>query len=95
VLLFLLRRDWYAAFYRTKPGAANIMTVVLESLFLGLSTGYIISRAVMLIGLSCLYVSRIDTPFLAEGVGFGMDKYPIAFRTDILLHEAVRDEACL
>jgi hypothetical protein len=71
------------------------MTVVLESLFLGLSTGYIISRAVMLIGLSCLYVSRIDTPFLAEGVGFGMDKYPIAFRTDILLHEAVRDEACL
>lgn len=65
------------------------MTVVLESLFLGLSTGYIISRAIMLIGLSCIYVSRVDTPFLAEGVGFGLDKYPTAFRTDILLHEAV------
>jgi hypothetical protein len=65
------------------------MTVVLESLFLGLSTGYIISRAIMLIGLSCLYVARVDTPFLAEGVGFGLDKYPTAFRTDILLHDAV------
>lgn len=90
IVLLLLRRNWYVAFYRTKPGAANIMSVVLESLFLSLSTGYIISRAVTLICLSFLYVARIDTPFLADGVGgFGLDKFPVAFRTDILLHEAV------
>lgn len=96
IVLLLLRRNWYVAFYRTKPGAANIMSVILESLFLSLSTGYIISRAVTLICLSFLYVARIDTPFLADGVGgFGLDKFPVAFRTDILLHEAVSPSTVL
>jgi hypothetical protein len=42
-------------------------------------------------------INRIDTPFLALGVGWIMDKipldsYPVAFRKDLLIHEAVRNK---
>lgn len=84
-----LRKSWYAAFYRKKPGATNIMNVVMESWSLGLSSGYILARFIKLMSITILYIARIDTPFLAEGVGFDLDKAPFNFRKDILLHEAV------
>lgn len=43
---------------------------------------------------SALYVGRIDTPFLAPGVGrlgdLELDGYPVVFMKDILSHEAHR-----
>jgi hypothetical protein len=43
---------------------------------------------------AALYVGRIDTPFLAPGVGrvgnFELDGYPVIFVKDILSHEAHR-----
>jgi hypothetical protein len=42
-----------------------------------------------------MYIARIDTPFMAPGVGvFGpvhVDGYPLAFRKDVLLSEAHRN----
>ena len=64
----------------------------------GLSSGYILGRTLKLILLSVFYIGRIDTPFLATGVGWlfdnvPIDGYAIAFRRDILIHEAVRSVA--
>ena len=43
---------------------------------------------------SALFIARIDTPFLAPGVGriagVELDSYPVSFRKDLLLHEAHR-----
>ena len=43
---------------------------------------------------AALFIARIDTPFLAPGVGrigkIELDSYPISYRKDLLLHEAHR-----
>ena len=93
-LVTLLRTKFYKAFYRKKPAAANIMNVVMEAWNVGLSIGYALVRAAKLIALTAIYLGRIDTPFLAKGVGsigdIALDTLPVSFRKDLLLHEAHR-----
>jgi hypothetical protein len=53
-----------------------------------------LARSIILVMVSAVYVGRIDTPLLADGVGkIGpviLDSYPVTFKKDILLHEAHR-----
>ena len=99
LVLFLLRKKFYKAFYRKKPAAANFMNVIMEAWSVGLSLGYALARAVKLIAITAIFLGRIDTPFLDKGVGFigGMplDAYPYAFRKDLLLRTFAADEISL
>ena len=94
VILLFLRSTFFKAFYRVRPAASNIMGVILECWNLGLSPGFMIARALQLLGLAVIYIGRLDTDFLAKGVGvFGpvvFDSYPMIFRKDLLVHEAHR-----
>jgi hypothetical protein len=95
LILQILRKSWYGAFYRRKPAAVNILNIILECWSLGLSSGYIVARVVKLLLVAIFYIGRIDTPLLAPGVGWlfnrlPLDAFPIAFRKDLLSHEAVR-----
>jgi hypothetical protein len=94
MVLFILRRSFFAAFYRRRPGAANIMATILECWNVGLSTLYMIIRSIILIIITAVFVARIDTPLLAPGVGnigpIILDAGPFAFRKDLLLHDAHR-----
>lgn len=93
-ILMFLRFTFFTAFYRTKPGSANIMFTVLEVWNISLTLGFVFIRAIKLVLISLLYVARIDTPFLASGIGrFGpveLDGVSIAFKKDLLIHEAHR-----
>ena len=70
------------------------MYVVLEVWNIALTLGFVFIRAVKLVVVSILYIARIDTPFLAPGVGrFGpveLDSVAISFEKDLLTHEAHR-----
>lgn len=95
VLMQLLRRTWYGGFYRKHIAGANVFMVLIECWNLALSSGYILARSIKFIFLSILYIARVDTPFLAEGVGYlvaqiPLDAYAISFRKDLLIHEAHR-----
>lgn len=83
----------YKSFYRSRPAAANVWTVLWESAWLGLSVFAVVIRLLKLIIVAALEVGRFDKPFFADGVGtmFGimrLDAYPDNFRRDILSHEA-------
>lgn len=100
VLLFL-RRQYCAAYYR-KPMETmkdNFMHLVLECWNLGISSGFMLIRACELFFITACYLGRLDTPMLADGVGvlntgivnnIAIDSYPIAFRKDLLSHDAHR-----
>ena len=95
LILQILRKSWYGAFYRRKPAAVNVMNIMLECWSLGLSSGYVVARIVKLLLIAIFYIGRIDTPLLAPGIGWlfnrvPIDAFPIAFRKDLLSHEAVR-----
>lgn len=93
-VLLVLRCAFFSAFFRKKPGAANVMFTVLEVWNIALTLGFVFIRSIKLILISVLYIARIDTPFLARGVGrFGpveLDSVAICFAKDILIHEAHR-----
>jgi hypothetical protein len=93
-VLLVLRCAFFSAFFRKKPGAANVMFTVLEVWNIALTLGFVFIRAIKLILISVLYIARVDTPFLAPGVGrFGpveLDSVAICFAKDILIHEAHR-----
>jgi hypothetical protein len=93
-VLLVLRCAFFSALYRKKPGAANVMFTVLEVWNIALTLGFVFIRTIKLILISILYIARIDTPFLATGVGrFGpveLDSVSIAFEKDLLIHEAHR-----
>jgi hypothetical protein len=90
VVMILLRSWFIAAFYRKRPAASNVLNVVLECWNVGLSTGFMLARTAKLLLVTAFYIGRVDTPFLAPGIGHvgntPMDSYPIAFRKDLLLH---------
>lgn len=94
LVLIVLRRYFFAAFYRKKPAAANIMGAMLECWHLGLATGQMFLRSLFLFFITAFYIGRIDTPLLAPGVGqigpLMLDGGPFVFQKDILLHEAHR-----
>lgn len=70
------------------------MFVVLEVWNIALTLGFVFIRAVNVVLISILYIARIDTPFLAPGVGrFGsieLDSVVITFEKDLLIHESHR-----
>ena len=88
------RQSYYKAFYRRRPAAANISALALECTNFSLSVGFVFLRMCKLIITAALFVGRIDTPFLAPGVGrlgpLELDNYPNVFLKDILGHEAHR-----
>lgn len=93
------RLSYYKAFYRQRPAAANISALALECTNFSLSVGFVVLRMCKLIVTAALFVGRIDTPFLADGVGrFGrleLDNYPNIFLKDILTHEGESYGRCL
>mmetsp|Transcript_177 Transcript_177/g.328 ORF Transcript_177/g.328 Transcript_177/m.328 type:complete len:1179 (+) Transcript_177:143-3679(+) len=94
ILITVLGRVNYAAFYRKRPWLANICGVGLECWHLGLSSGYMLSRAIKLIVAATMYIGRIDQPFLGEGVGViggtHLDKFPSIYRQGLLSADAHR-----
>jgi len=82
----------YNAFYRRRPGWANIHNLMWEAIWIGLSILFVAFRAIKLTVAAALQIGRIDIPFLADGVGvyggFMLDRFPIIFQQDILAHEA-------
>ena len=68
------------------------MTMLSGAFSYPASTSFL--RMCKLLLTAALYVGRIDTPFLAPGVGrlgcFELDGYPVIFVQDILSHEAHR-----
>ncbi len=98
VLLFL-RRKYCAAYYRMETMKDNFMNLILECWNLGITSGFMLVRACKLFFLTACYLGRLDTPMLADGVGvlnlgivknIALDSYPIAFRKDLLSHDAHR-----
>jgi hypothetical protein len=85
------------AFYRERPFSANVFALSRECAFIALTVWFTISRVVILMIVSTLFVGRVDIPFLSPGVGevekpvrLKLDKYPDIFLTDVLQHEAHR-----
>lgn len=84
------------AFYRHRPAWWNVNILLRECGLVPLSTGYVGIRVIKLLATTVLYIGRLDTPFLHDGVGelekfgFRIDNEPYVFRMDILQHEAHR-----
>ena len=93
-ILLTCRCIMYKTFYRQKPGAANLSLLSLEWANFFLSAGYVFMRMIKLLVVAGTSIGRIDTPFLAPGIGrvgpIELDVYPIVHTKDILLHEAHR-----
>jgi hypothetical protein len=85
----------YRAFYRERPLSANISLLALEWANFPLSVGFVLVRTIKLILSACMFIGRIDTPFLAPKVGqigpIELDNYPTIFMKDLLQHEGRQD----
>ncbi|CAB9525693.1 expressed unknown protein [Seminavis robusta] len=95
IFMMCVRKSIFAGgFYRKKPATAAITNVFLEAWSLGTSIGTVTTRAITLICVTIFFIGRIDTPLLADGIGYvkgtPVDKPPIAFKKDLLIHEAHR-----
>ena len=94
IVLLFLRRRFLAGFYRKRPLSDNFMNVMLECWNIGLTSGIMLMRTAKLLLITACYLGRLDTPLLADGVGFigpiALDSYPISFRKDLLQHDAHR-----
>jgi hypothetical protein len=88
------RRAFYQGFYRKRPAGANISMLALEWAFFALSAGFIFIRMVKLLLAAGASIGRIDSPFLAPGVGkigpLELDNYPTVHLKDVLSQEAHR-----
>lgn len=98
IVLLFLRRKVLAGYYRMFPLFNNFMNVVLECWNVGLMSGIMFMRTAKLLIITVFYVGRLDTPLLADGVGFigpiALDSYPISFKKDLLQHDAHRHPYC-
>lgn len=94
IFVLCIRSSLYQTFYRKKPATANIASLALECTNFAISVGFVFLRMVKLLLTAALYVGRIDTFFLAPGVGqlgpVELDRYPQIFLKDILAQEAHR-----
>lgn len=92
--LQVTRHLFFRSFYREKPGAANILLLILEWANVALTAGYIFVRMIKLLFVAGAWIGRIDTPLLAPGVGrigdIELDGYHLVHVKDILSHEAHR-----
>ena len=73
---------------------SNMINLIIESLKLGTSFAQVTSRFITLVLVTFLYMGRVDVPMLAPGVGYignliFSDAGAKAFKTDMLIHEAV------
>lgn len=97
LILLFFRTKYYEAFYRIKPGAANLVVLVLEWASFALSSGFIFVRMVKILLVGGFCIGRIDRPFLAAGLGYigpiQLDAFPTIFLRDILAHEGKRETA--
>lgn len=88
------RCAFYKGFYRRRLAAVNMTNLVLECATFAISAGFVVVRMIKLLLTAALYVGRIDTFFLAPGVGRAgnveLDNYPRIFLKEILSHEAHR-----
>jgi hypothetical protein len=88
------RCAYYRGFYRKKPAAANLSLLALEWANFALSAGFIFMRMVKLLLVAGAFIGRIDSPFLAPGVGeigpLELDNYPTVHLKDVLSQEAHR-----
>jgi hypothetical protein len=93
-LLICCRKSLFKAFYRQKPAAANITLLALEWANYALSAGFVFVRMIKLLIVAGSSIGRIDTPFLAKGVGqigsVELDPFPTIHLRDILMHDAHR-----
>lgn len=94
ILLRIFRKNMYRGFMRQRPALLNILNTFHEGWMANLSVLTIPLRFVTLLLVTFFYLGRIDTVFLAPGVGwiinkFPLDGLPIIFRRDLFLHEAV------
>jgi hypothetical protein len=94
VLMILCRRSFAKSLYRIRPGRANIFCLAMECMLFALNVLFTFVRLIKLVLLAILYVGRVDSRFLAPGVGkFGMldlDAFPTIFLKEVLQHEAHR-----
>lgn len=100
VVLVLLRKFLLAVYYRKKVGVTNCIFVLLECWNIALSSGFLVVRSAVIFLIAIFYVGRIDTPFLAPGVGeigsFILDSSPVSYRKDLLAHEVrVRSDSLI
>ena len=84
----------YKAFYRKRPFPANVSLLALEWANFTLTVFFVVIRLVKLMITAGFYIGRIDTPFLAKGVGdikgFELDSISNVFLKDLLAHDAHR-----
>jgi len=94
ILVAIVGKTNYTAFYRKRPWVGNVSGVALECWHLALTVYYIFVRVVLLLFSALLYAARVDKPFMADDVGtFGsvdLDKYPTIYRKGLLSAEAHR-----
>ena len=89
IIFQAMRINWFGGFYRKRPAAVNFMFIINEAWSLAFAWITMLMRSFLLLVVSIFYVGRIDTPFLAPGVGwiinkFPPDRLPIAFRKDLV-----------
>lgn len=86
-----LRARNFSSFYRKQPKGANFANLFFECWYIGTGALMIVSRLIMFLICGALWLGRIDVEFLHPDVkvlGQGLDKVPISFKRDILVHEA-------
>lgn len=94
LVLIAFRMKNQKAFYRTSVIKANIVGVILQAWNLGLTSAFVLWRAIKLFIAAQTFIGRIDVFFLsdrASSIGsLDYDLFPIIFQKDILLKESHR-----
>eukprot|EP00586_Coscinodiscus_wailesii_P004862 CAMPEP_0172483404 /NCGR_PEP_ID=MMETSP1066-20121228/10399_1 /TAXON_ID=671091 /ORGANISM="Coscinodiscus wailesii, Strain CCMP2513" /LENGTH=529 /DNA_ID=CAMNT_0013247263 /DNA_START=202 /DNA_END=1791 /DNA_ORIENTATION=- len=88
-----LTYEYFGTFHKKELMKANLMTVALECMNIGLSFGRLVSRAFTHTLMAFLYIGRVDKSFLYEGINMHfieIDPLPKNFRRMLLLQEAHR-----
>ena len=94
IVLLSLRKLFFSGFYRNNPLASNLWFLFFEVWNVGLSLLFVIIRAIKIVIVSVFFLARVDTPLFAPRVGqvgpILLDSSWLAFRKDLLIHEAHR-----
>jgi hypothetical protein len=88
----------FGGYYRKKVAIVNIVYLLFECWNIAITVGFLMLRAIFLFLLAIFYIGRIDTPFLADEVdkfdfmphALYLDRAPVYYRKDLLIHEAHR-----